>query len=112
VVDSRVLWYGVISIGTPRKSFNVLFDSECPARRSKDLHASSTHPILMKAGSVDICVPSSLCTSQNCGFKNKYDASKSSTGLSRDMHVTQQFEGGTAMSGGVYNDISESLYIS
>jgi cathepsin D len=105
------MWSGVISIGTPGKSFNVMFDSECP-HGFKELHASSTHPILMKAGSADIWVPSSLYTNLDWSSKNKYDASKSSTGVSQGRDVTIKYSGGSEVSGDVYNDTSEALYIS
>lgn len=75
-------WAGTISIGTPAQSFLIDFDT----------------------GSSDLWVPSSSCTSSTCRSKNKYTASRSSTGTRRSGSFSIQYGDGSTVSGPVYTD--------
>lgn len=75
-------WAGTISIGTPAQSFLIDFDT----------------------GSSDLWVPSSSCTSSTCSSKNKYTASKSSTGSKKSGTFSIEYGDGSTVSGPVYTD--------
>ncbi|XP_015197904.1 pepsin A-like [Lepisosteus oculatus] len=71
--DADLSYYGVISIGTPPQSFNVLFDT----------------------GSSNLWVPSVYCNSEACTNHNTFNPSQSSTYQSTSQTLTIQYGTGS-----------------
>ncbi|KAF7695347.1 pepsin A-like [Silurus meridionalis] len=71
--DADLSYYGVISIGTPPQSFQVIFDS----------------------GSANLWVPSVYCSSQACQNHNKFNPTQSSTFQTRNQALSIQYGTGS-----------------
>ena len=90
-------WAGPITIGTPGQSFLIDFDSASilsPTYFTNTLAAS--------AGSSDLWVPSSQCTSPACSAKKKYTPSSSSKEESGTFSI--QYGDGSKVSGPIFTD--------
>ena len=98
--EEEVEWPGSISVGTPAQDFYVVFDSACYSR-------PLFYSIVLRhcaAGSADLWVPSSECSSTTCSSKNKYDASASSTSAEADGEFQIQYGDGSNVSGPIRKD--------
>ncbi|XP_017323541.1 pepsin A [Ictalurus punctatus] len=71
--DADLSYYGVISIGTPPQSFQVIFDS----------------------GSANLWVPSIYCSSQACQNHNKFNPTQSSTFRTKNQALTIKYGTGS-----------------
>ncbi|KAI0048765.1 acid protease [Auriscalpium vulgare] len=80
-IADQQLWYGAISVGTPKKQFTVEFDT----------------------GSSDLFLPGVQCT-LNCQGHNLYNASASLTSRDRHATFTLAYGDGSTVSGEKYSD--------
>ncbi|KAI0048764.1 acid protease [Auriscalpium vulgare] len=79
--DGQQLWYGAISVGTPKKLFTVDFDT----------------------GSSDLFLPGAQCIS-NCQGHTPYDPTASSTSHDRGTTFSLAYGDGSTVSGKQYSD--------
>ncbi|KAF7334942.1 Acid protease [Mycena venus] len=83
--DSDEEWAGTISIGTP-------------AQKVPDRLRQCT------AGSSDLWIPSSSCTSSTCSSKSKFKISSSSTATKKSGTFTIEYQDKSTVSGPIYTD--------
>jgi cathepsin D len=98
--DQDVEWAGPITIGTPGQSFLIDFDSASILSSITYF----TNALAASAGSSDLWVPSSNCTSLGCSSKNMYNSSSSSTSNEESGTFSIQYIDGSAVSGPIYTD--------
>lgn len=97
--DDDEEWAGTISIGTPAQSFLIDFDSEYEPKIVDSVDLPHT-----TAGSSDLWVPSSSCTSSTCSSKSKYKSASSSTSKKASGTFSIEYGDGSTVSGPIYQD--------
>jgi cathepsin D len=99
--DSDEEWAGTISVGTPAQKFLIDFDSTS----LPDVCSTSLSQIPVNlAGSSDLWIPSSSCTSSTCTSKSKYKATSSSTSSKKTGTFSIEYGDGSTVSGPVYSE--------
>lgn len=94
-------WAGNITIGTPGQAFLIDFDSKYTLCSS---YARRSHANVVLAGSSDLWVPSTNCTSSLCDGKDKYDASASSTSVEQDGSFAISYADKSAVAGSIWTE--------
>jgi cathepsin D len=91
-------WDGPIAIGPPGQSFLIDFDSASILPSITQF----TDALAASAGSSDLWVPSSQCTSSACSAKKKYTASSSGKEESGTFSIL--YGDGSTVSGPIFTD--------